>query len=423
MKEEFLQYVWANALYRSRDFIACSGKKIRILDVGLQNRDAGPDFFNARIMVEETEFAGNVEIHLYNSDWNRHGHQADPAYNNVLLSVVKDADIRIYNSAGREVETIVLDYAENLYEEYLFMERSDQQPACRRNLKMIDRNWFYMNLQSLAIERLERKCGEIDNILQQTHNDWQECFYRLLCKYWAGNVNAEPFYQLALRLPYKILLKHADNLQQQEALLLGCSGLLPDVPESEYTNCLKKEFVYLQAKYGLQPLSPDIWKFMRIRPESFPTVRLALLAAFFNQFCDLVGKIVDARTLTDVMGVVEARASIYWDTHYHFDRESSFRPKRMGESMKKILVINAVVPFLFLYGRNRGEEKYCDKALSWLEGLEAEQNYIITDWISGGFQFNSALQTQALIQLRKEYCDKHRCLQCRVGREVLKKLN
>ena len=424
MREEFLQYIWANALFRCSDFVSCSGKKIQILNVGTWNRDAGPDFFNARLRIENIEFAGNIEIHLKNSDWYRHGHHVDAAYNNVLLSVVKEADGNIYNSAGQEVETVVLEYAENLYEEYLFMQRAVHQPGCRQNLKMIDKEWFDMTLEALAIERLERKCGDIRNILEQTQDDWQECFYRLLCKYWAGNVNSDPFYQLALRLPYKVLLKHSDKPEQQEALLLGCAGLLEEeTGNDEYVNSLRDEFHYLQSKYGLTVLSAEQWKFMRIRPDAFPTVRIALLASFFREFPDLVGKVTEAQNLWEIFDALEVKASSYWDTHYRFGQTSFVHPKKMGQSLKNIVVINVVVPFLFLYGKYQANEKYCDRAMGWLEQLSAEKNYIITDWENCGFHFNSALQTQALIQLRKEYCDKHRCLQCKLGREVLKKMS
>lgn len=422
MKEEFLQYIWANSLYRTDEFETQAGKLIRILDVGKLNRDAGPDFFNARIVVGKVMLAGNIEIHLRSSDWYRHSHHLDAAYNNVILSVVKENDTRVYTSSGREVDCIVIEYADYLYHEYLFMRDTFKRPGCYRHLDLLDDNWFYITLQSLAIERLERKVNDIRKIFGQTNGDWEECFYRLLCKYWSADINSDTYYQLSCHLSYKMLLRYADRLLSVEALLLGVSGLLDDAPEDHYSIDLKREYWYLSKKHKLWEMPSGQWKFMRIRPGAFPTLRLALLAAMICHFNNLLSYVLEAATLKEVFSLFEVKTSAYWNTHYMFGKESAVSIKSLGVGSRRILIINVVIPYLFFYGRERGEEKLVEKALQWMEEIKPENNYIVRSWGKYGFAFDSALHTQALIQLRKEYCDKHDCLRCRIGREIFARL-
>lgn len=423
MTEEFLQYVWANSLFTSVKCVSTRGKQVEVLNVGLQNRDAGPDFFNAKIRVDGVVQVGNVEIHQKASDWFRHGHEKDAAYDNVILSVVGEADMEVHDSRGRKIDAITLDYDVRLWDEYVFMQGVPVEPRCYRYLKQIDPARMEMLFTGYAIERLERKCKDIQQMLRQSKNDWEECFYRMLARYWSGNVNADAFAQLAQNLSYKKVIRCSDTLFRVEALLLGYSGLLSGLEqEDDYIKALREEYDYQAAKFHLTGMNASQWKFMRIRPTSFPSVRLALLASLMMRFNFLLSGVLDATSVSEVYKLLNVTASEYWATHYKPGVVSTTRVKKMGDSMKNVIVINAIVPFLFIYGKERGEERYCDKALQWLEELDAERNHVTEAWTRQGVKLTSALESQALLQIKREYCDAHRCLHCKIGAEVFRRV-
>ena len=247
--------------------------------------------------------------------------------------------------------------------------------------------------------------------------------YRMLVRYWSGNVNADAFTQLAQNLSYKKVVRSSELLFRVEALLLGYAGLLSDVPETDkYALGLREEYEYQAAKFQLKAMDASQWRFMRIRPTAFPTVRLALLASLMMRFNFLLSRVLDASEVSEIYDLLDVTASSYWDTHYKLGMDSTKRVKKVGSNMKNVIIINALVPFLFVYGKERGEDQYCDKALRWLEELKAERNYVSEAWIRYGVRVNSALQSQALLQVKREYCDTHRCLHCKIGAEVFRQV-
>ncbi len=423
MNEEFLQYVWANSLFRESVCFSTGKKQIRILHVGTQNLDSGPDFFCARIEVDGIVLVGNVEIHQRGSDWYHHRHHEDPAYDNVILSIVEVADKDIYSSKGIKIESVILGFDKGLWDEYVYMRGIPLIPRCHRHLKYIGRYGKEIILSGYAVERLERKCHEIKEMLTRNRNDWEECFYRLLLKYWSGNVNADAFSLLAEYLPYKKILRCGDSLFKIEALLFGSSGFLEEEFESdEYRSSLQREYEYQSAKFELARMEIFQWRFMRVRPINFPSVRLALLAGMMYRFQSLFSVFLEIHSLPKAKELFDAKTSVYWNTHYRFNVVSPYRVKKIGEAMKDVILINAVIPLLFVYGKERGEEHYCEKALRWLDGLKAEKNRITRQWQRYGLTIQTALQSQALLQIRREYCEKHRCLQCKIAREVFRGL-
>jgi len=424
MKEEFLHYLWKYSLYDAASLLDSDGKRITVIHPGEYNRDSGPDFFNSRLLIGGTVWAGNVEIHIRSSHFNLHGHQTDPAFNNVILHIVAENDRTIFNERGEEILTSEIKFDQALYEKYLSLVNNPYIIACQEEIGKIDKILVRHWLNSLVIERLQDKSEMILRILEETGNDWDETFYRLLARYFGFRVNTEPFEMLARALPFRIIRKHADNRFQIEALLFGTAGMLEeglfkDALSDEYYRSLIREFRILSSKYSLQPLHGWIWKFSRLRPANFPTVRISQLALMLSVSGGLLSKVLETNDLSCLKKLFEVSASDYWDDHFVFGRKSRKSIKTTGTQATDILLINAVIPLIFVFGRSRDRQDISERALDFLDNVDAEDNIIISEWQKAGMAVESAFDSQALIQLRNKYCKSRKCLSCRIGSKII----
>lgn len=421
MNEEFLYYIWIYYLKRL-NLLTTDKKPLLIQKTGIRNRDSGPDFFNARVKIDDMLWAGNVEIHLKSSDWFKHKHQVDPAYDNIILHVVFEYDIPVRRKDGTIIPCIELKgvISNSLLETYQGFLKSRQWIPCAADIGKVNYFTVYNWLQRLAFERLEQKAEGIKQQLVQNNDDFQEVFYRLLMRAYGFKVNGDAFEQLALSLPYHILLKHKNDLLQMEALLFGQAGLIPEKSSEPYILKMNTEYHFLSRKYHLTPLSPDIWKFMRLRPSNFPTLRIAQLAQLIYRTSGLLHSILTADDIKMVYDLFTARTSNFWSKHYSFKKSHAFRPKKMGEASIYSLFINTVIPFVFVYGEEMGAPELKEKALNWLVKLPAEHNHIVSGFNKLGIHVQHAAQTQGLLQMKANYCDQKRCLACAVGHFLIK---
>lgn len=424
MKEEFLQFIWKHGLLRKTDLKTTDGQPLEIISSGRFNTDSGPDFFNAKIRIGETIWAGNIEIHQKSSHWYRHRHNTDDAYNNVILHVVefKDSPVLVKSQA---LPTLIISYPIEILENYEQLLHSAKWIACEDKLPEYDpfllRFWF----SSLMIERLQEKTGDILILLEQNKNNWNEAFYRLLARNFGMKTNAQPFDLLAKSLPLQILSKHKTDLFQIEALLFGQSGLLNETLLGEdYYLSLRKEYSFLFKKYGLSGIESHLWKFMRLRPINFPTIRIAQLAMLIHHSIALFSRILETEDLDELRKLFGVSASEYWNTHYSFNKISKDNhPKTLGETAFNNLVINTIVPLLFVYGDQHLDEAMKDRALLLLEKLPPESNQIIRKWGELGIESRTAFETQALLQLKNKYCEFKKCLNCQLGAKIITSVN
>lgn len=420
MKEEFLHFIWDHSLFDKSSLKTVTGDKLEILSTGMPNTNSGPDFFNARIRIGETTWAGNIEIHPKSSHWFQHKHETDQAYSNVILHVVEHYDKPVIIK-GEELPTLELRYSPKLLENFEQLLKSKQWIACEEKLHSVDpfilRFWY----SSLMIERLQAKTEDILQILRQNANNWNETFYQLLSRNFGMKTNAIPFELLARSLPLQILSKHKNNLFQLEALLFGQAGLLNEMLlGDDYFLELRNEYSFLHKKYNLPGVDAHLWKFMRLRPVNFPTIRIAQLAALVHQSSALFSRILEIEDLDELRKLFEVTASNYWDTHYRFNKPSAEnRPKHLGETIFQNLVINTIAPLLFVYGEQHSSQAMKDLALYFLEKLPPELNQITDKWNERGIESRSAFESQALIQLKKQYCENKKCLHCQLGAKII----
>ena len=419
MRESILHYVWQHKLFTAQQLVTAEGEPVDVIDVGKHNTDAGPDFFNAKIRIGETLWAGNVEIHTRSTDWHRHSHHSDKAYNSVILHVVSEVDGEIFRADGAKIPQLVLVYPKHIAENYDRLITEQKWIACEDKIAAVPGIVIESWKNALLTERLEQKMQAITTLLTESNQHWEEAFYITLARNFGFGTNSQAFESLAKSVPLSVLGKHKDQLLQLEAVLFGQAGLLTDEATDEYAARLKQEYSFMKAKFGLQPINASQWKLLRLRPDNFPHVRIAQFASLIHSSSKLFSKIVDQPEMEYLRSIFVCEPSDYWKRHYLFSHESPVRDKKLGTQSINVLLINTVVPFLFCYAQQKNNQTLKDKALQLLEQLPSERNAIITAWQKLGINSASAYDSQALLQLKKQYCDDKKCLRCRIGHKVL----
>jgi hypothetical protein len=426
MSEEFLHYLWKFQNFTKTGLVSTEGEPVTIIHPGIHNSDAGPDFSNARIQIGGQLWAGNVEIHIQSSDWVRHGHQNDEAYGNVILHVVYEDDKEVPDQNGTPIPAITLKsrFDEYLYWRYEQLVGTQDVIPCAPQFPQVDTFIKETMLERVLVERLEQKSLLIEDLWLKNNKDWNETFYQWMARGFGLKVNAEPMLILARSVPQAILAKHKDNLFQLEALLFGVSGLLGAVANEDesddYANQLMNEFAFLKSKYQLDSLKASIWKFARLRPPSFPGVRIGQFAALIHRSESLFSKILGTGSLKVLQQLLSDSPSIYWREHYRFGVAHKRTKGGMGDAFQQTLIINVIIPFLFIYGKIKDEPFYRQRALDLLDQMAPENNKITRVYKELGLAIKSGYQSQAAIQLYNAYCGCKKCLNCSVGIHLIK---
>ncbi|NER12324.1 DUF2851 family protein [Leptobacterium flavescens] len=423
MKEEFLHYLWKFGRFENTNLYTTRGERLQIFSVGVHNHNSGPDFFNAKISLDDQLWAGNVEIHLRSSDWYAHHHQKDKAYDNVILHVVWEDDIAIFRSDNSIIPTLEL---KNRVEEHLLsnyewlFKKGKSFINCEKQIVNTDKFILESWKERLYIERLEQKSAFIMQELEDTHNDWEAVLFRMLLKNFGLKINGQAFYQMSAIIDFNIVRKLQHKVFSLEALLFGVAGFLEKEEDidDDYRTSLKKEYHYIKRKFNsLYELSSGP-VFFRLRPVNFPTIRLSQFAGLYHKHRNLFSEILRCNTTDDFFELFRVSASVYWKDHYTFGKESASSDKKLSKEFISLLIINTVIPLKFCYAKSMGKEEN-DTFLKLIASLKAEKNSITNRFDRLHLESASAKDSQAFIQLYDEYCSKNRCLSCNIGNTIL----
>lgn len=429
--EQLLHYTWKHKLYPLKELTTSDGQRVEIVDPGLHNRNAGPDFFNAKIRIGSTMWVGNVEIHDKSSDWYQHGHDKDSRYDNVVLHVAAELDTEVMKSNGEYVPQLQLSVPDDVLTHYDELQRTDEYPPCYKVIPHLSALIIHSWMAALQTERLEQKTEAIRKRAELCNGSWEDAYFVTLARNYGFGINGEVFEQWAYNIPLNAVAHHRDDLFQIEAIFMGQAGLLEldSIPEyyqkdalnDGYFAKLRNEYQYLAHKFSMKPIDFKLWRFLRLRPQNFPHIRISQLANLYYQQKAGLSQLIECETLDELKNVLKSQVTPYWETHYTFGSTSPKNEKHLSYGSINLLMINTAIPMLFAYGRHTTKEVLCDKAFDFLEQLKAENNHIIRMWQQVGLPVKSAGDSQALIQLKKEYCDKKECLRCRFGYEYLRR--
>ena len=443
MMEQLLHYCWKHKLFPLEPITTTDGLDVEVIDPGLYNRrDSGPDFFNAKVRINGTLWVGNVEIHQKSSDWYAHGHDRDAAYNNVVLHVCGIVDTDVHTADGKPLPQMVLQVPAAVSSNYEELLKTDEYPPCYKILPSLSRLMVHSWMSALQTERLEQKTEAIRHRVERQEGSWEAGYFMTLAR--AGyfmtlarnygfGINGDAFEAWAATVPLKAVDHHRDDLFQIEAIFMGQAGLLEldmipehyqkDALNEGYFTRLRNEYLYLQHKFGLQPMDGAQWRFLRLRPQNFPHIRISQLAQLYYSRKAGLSQLLECETVEQLSALLSSYVTPYWETHYTFGSTSCKTQKHLSAASLNLLIINTAIPMLFAYGRHKSNERLCDRAFDLLEQLRAENNHITRMWQQCGLEVRTAGDSQALIQLKREYCDRKDCLRCRIGYEYLKRSN
>lgn len=420
--EQLLHFAWKHKIFPLTGLKTTDGETVEVIDAGFPNSHAGPDFFNAKLKIGGVLWVGNVEIHEKSSYWYSHGHHQNPAYANVILHVVEESDAEIirYDSTEK-IPQLVLVCPDEIKRKYNLLKRTDTYPACYAILRQIPKITIHGWLTALQAERFDQKAAIINERQQLCNGNWDQALFITLARNYGFGLNGDAFEAWAKRIDLAAVGKHRDNILQVEAIFFGMAGLLEEHLDDPYYLALQKEFHYLRHKFSFpSPLQAELWKLLRIRPQAFPHTKIAQLAYLYQHQEALFSKIMEAKDVETAKALLQTSISAYWKNHYLFGKETFMTERAMSDNSLNLLLINTVIPFLLAYGKHKGNNELCYRASEFLEQLKPENNYITRQWERFGIHADHAADSQALIQLRKEYCDKRDCLRCRIGYQYLK---